>query len=113
MKNKNIHVSASFASVLILRSLPTLNINASEIDQATILVDPVFSYSKKKVENNKNVYFMHSSLGKKWQYANNYFLSVSKGGINVSFGYGPLVFLIQKKDQVDIQSLVTIAKKVN
>lgn len=111
MKNTNIQVSMIFISTLILSSLTTLNIKASEIDQATRLVDPVCSYSKKKVENNKNVYFMHPTLGKKWQYANNYFLSASKGGINVSFGYGPVSVSYSKEGSGGYTVPVDYSKK--
>ncbi len=73
---------------LVLSPLTTLTVHASEINEDQRLVDPVCSYTRKKIENNKNVYFMHPALGKKWQYANNYFLSANKGGLNISMSFG-------------------------
>lgn len=89
---KKISKFSSFVLVfmLSLSTLGTLNFSAAEINGSERLVDPVCSYSKKKVEDNKKVYFYHPQLGQKWQYANNYYLSASKGGINLSFGYGPV-----------------------
>lgn len=84
-------ISKFCSLVLVLMiSLNVLNFSASEINGSERLVDPVCSYSSEKVENNKNVYFYHPQLGKKWQYANNYYLSSRSGGISVNFGYGPV-----------------------
>lgn len=83
---RKVFVLISFSCLM----LSGVVVNAQEVDKSTRLVDPVCSYSKKKVENNKSVTFYHPSFKDKWQYANNYYLSEDRGSLSLSFGYGPM-----------------------
>ncbi len=66
------------------------NLNATAVSKEPKFVDPICTYQKTKVSNNKNVYFYHPQLGKKWQKADHYYLSKNKGSLSLNFGYGPV-----------------------
>lgn len=71
-------------------------LKASEIKESTSekgerLVDPICSYKKELINNNKHVYYFHPDYDSKWWKVDEYNISTSKkGNIDLSFGYGPL-----------------------
>ncbi len=66
------------------------NLNATAVSKDPKFVDSICTYQKTKVSNNKNVYFYHPQLGKKWQKAYHYYLSKNKDSVSLNFGYGPV-----------------------